>query len=94
MLAPTATLRRTMSKESGYSISDMIDEAWLDSMGKYTIDFGGSNFSRVADLAARDFGEKHPDFKGFVPFIAGAIFQKLRETKRAILTNRSINEGN
>lgn len=80
-----------MSKEPGYSVSDMIDEAWLDMASRYTVDFGGSNFSRVADLAAKDFGEKHPDFKGFVPFIAGAIYQKFRQTKVEIA--RYQNEG-
>lgn len=79
--------------EPGYSLSQMIDEAWMDAAGKYTVDFGGSNFARVADLAASDFGEKHPSFIGFVPFIAGAIFQMLRDHKSAIETNRSIDEA-
>lgn len=78
----------------GYGIDQMIDEAWLDAAGRYTVDFGGSNFSRVADLAARDFGDKHPDFKGFVPFIAGAIYQMLREHKKVIETNRNMAKGN
>lgn len=77
----------------GYSLDDMIDEAWLDGMSRYTIDFSGSNFSRVADLAAKDFGEKHPSFVGFVPFIAGAIYQKLRDFEKVISANRQIAKG-
>lgn len=73
------------------TIDEMIEEAWLDAAGRYTVDFGESNFTRVADLAARDFGEKHPDFVGFVPFIAGAVYMKLKGFQEEVMRKR--NEG-
>jgi len=72
-----------------FSIDDMIEEAWLDGTTKYTVDFGGSNLLRVSDLTARDFGEKHPDFKGFVPFIAGAIYMKYKNFQREMMEKNS-----
>lgn len=76
---------------AGYSVGDMIDEAWLDAAGRYTVDFGGSNFSRIADMAAEDWAEKHPDLIGFQSFVAGGVFEKLRAFQREVMKNR---EGN
>lgn len=84
-----------MSKEPGYGLDEMIDEAWLEAAGRYTVDYGnGTNFSRVADLAARDFGDAHPELVGFVPFIAGALYQKLRESFQLMKEMRQQRESN
>jgi len=66
-----------MTTDPGYSIDDMIEEAWLMAATRYTV--AESNLTRVADLAANDFGEKHPGLVGFVPFIAGAIYMKYKQ---------------
>lgn len=74
----------------GYSPEELIDMAWLDAAGKYTVDFGGSNFYRVAGLAAQDIAQKYPNecAGAMVDFVAGGVFEKLRSFQREVMKNR------
>lgn len=76
---------------AGYSIDDMIAEAWRDGASRYTV--AESNLTRVADLAAKDFGEKHPELVGFVPFIAGAVYMKYKQFMDQMNQRKDNSEG-